>query len=233
MAAKLPPALLALTPGTLVGGPDVAAFVQQAKQLIDGGLRGILLREPNLGDRELLSLARDLKSVLVQTEDESAWLGVHDCLHVAQAAAADGAHIGFRSLDVTSARRLLGPKICLGVSTHCGDSAAKWAGADYVFHSPVFYTPSKAGLLEPIGPEQLLRFAQHLQEMDGPRVWGLGGITPDNCDLILGLDHRAQPHGIVVRGALFDSDSSLANLTDLLGLLRTHQVHDNRPVACG
>lgn len=233
MSVKLPPALLALSPGTLVGGQAAATFLQQAKQLIDGGLRGILLREPHLGDAALLPLARELKASLDQTQDESAWLGVHDCLHIALAASADGAHLGFRSLEVMNARKLLGPGVCLGVSTHLGDDPNKWTGADYVFHGPVFRTRSKEGLLEPIGPKQLNAFAELLEDGKGPRVFGLGGITPENCDQIHGLDRKGQLRGVAVRGALFDSDSARSNLADLLDCLRTHQVPDNQPQGPG
>jgi thiamine-phosphate diphosphorylase len=233
MPAKLPPALLALSPGTLVDGAAADAFLQQAKELIREGLRGVLLREPNLGDADLLWLARELKGALANTQDETAWLGVHDCLHVALAAGADGAHLGFRSLDVKSARRVLGPDVCLGVSTHQGDAPAKWDGADYVFHSPVFSTPSKEGLLDPIGPGELFAFAELLEEAGAPRLFGLGGITPKNCAEVLGKDGEGLPLGVAVRGALFESDNARSNLAELLAVLRTHQVSDNQTESTG
>ena len=231
MAFKLPPALLALSPGTLVDGAGADAFLRQAKQQIEWGLRGILLREPHLGDTALLALARSLKAELDPTQD--AWLGVHDRLHIALAAGADGAHLGFRSLDVACARGVLGPDLCLGISTHQGDAPAKWSGADYVFHSPVFSTPSKEGLLEPIGPEQLLAFVESLDPVGGPRVFALGGIQPQNCGQVLGQTGRPRPYGVAVRGALFESDSAHSNLVELLAQTRSHGVQDNQTDALG
>jgi thiamine-phosphate diphosphorylase len=59
---------------------------------------------------------------------------VNDRVDVALAAGADGVHVGQSDLPVAEARRMLGPRAILGVSTKTVEQALRAAadGADYV-----------------------------------------------------------------------------------------------------
>jgi thiamine-phosphate pyrophosphorylase len=72
------------------------------------------------------------------------------------------------------ARRWLGPDALIGASTHSlAEATMAWrGGADYVTFGPVFATPSKAGLGEPVGVTAL---AEVVRAAPVP-VFALGGI---------------------------------------------------------
>ena len=88
------------------------------------------LREKDLGARELLELARQLRIVC---DRYGARLLVNDRLDVAIAAGADGVHLPSNSFALADARALVGPDRLIGVSTHEHGEVvtASTGGADY------------------------------------------------------------------------------------------------------
>lgn len=169
-----PPPLLALSPGTLAGPPDVRCLVGAARQAFAAGLPGLLLREPGLDERGYLALARELCELARGFGGR--WLGLHDRLHVARVLPVDGLHLGFRSLRPGAARELLPPSVAVGFSAHASDVSEDWEAADYLTFGPLRETPSKQGLLEPVGLEGLERAAQR---SDRP-VLAIGGVRPED-----------------------------------------------------
>lgn len=188
-ARRRPGRILALTPGDLRDGAT-ADLLLRARTAVEAGLDAILVREPEMSDRATLELLRELRALL----GPSGWLGVHDRAHLAAAARADGVHLGFRSLPIRAARAILADDVAIGFSAHAHDEPAAWTGADYLVFGPVFETPSKRGLLEPVGVAGL---AAAVRSTSIP-VWALGGIRPANADLVL----NSGCAGIAVRGAL-------------------------------
>ncbi|MEM9799860.1 MAG: thiamine phosphate synthase [Planctomycetota bacterium] len=177
---RLPPTLVALSPGTLEEVPGAAAraaFERAARAAWKGGLRGLLLREPGLADRAFLDLARALRRVF-----EGGWLGLHDRVHLVDAAGADGAHVGGRSLPVGAARAVVGSDVCLSVSTHAGDGPAVWSGADATFHAPVFAPCSKEAPGPELGRDGLAAFTSTCEVP----VWALGGVTAERVPRLAG-----------------------------------------------
>ena len=189
-ARRLPPRLLALTPGDL-GPPAIAPFLERLRRAIEGGLRGVLVREPALSEREFERLARSVRDALAPC---GGWLGIHDRAHFALALGADALHVGFRSLPPAAARDLLGPGPSLGLSAHAGDDPHAWLAADYLFFGPVFETPSKQGWRGPVG---LAGLADAVGSSAVP-VWAIGGITPERAREVLAAGAR----GVAVRAAL-------------------------------
>ena len=173
----LPPPLIALSPGDLAVG-DELDFLRRLEAAVRGGLRGLLLREAVLDDGPLLALGRAARERL----GPDAWLGLHDRAHLARAAGADALHLGFRSLALGSLPAALTEGLALGLSTHAPDDPAGWAGADYLFHGPVNATPSKQGLLEPVGIAGLRRA---VASATAP-VWGIGGLRPEDAAAVIG-----------------------------------------------
>lgn len=203
---RYPPPLLALTPGTLEAGSggaggdrDLDELLGRVESALGGGLRGVLLREPRLPDRELLRAAHALRELLPRDEG---WLGLHDRPHLVRTAGADGVHLGFRSLAPCRVRELVPSAVAVGRSTHAGDAPESWQGADYLFHGPVFATPSKQGLQSPVGVEALREFAAAAQLP----TWGLGGIDAERAA-------ELSEHGIgvaVLRAVLGADDPAAA-----------------------
>ncbi len=148
------------------------------RRSVRAGLRGLLLREERLQDRPFLELLEEVLSWKAEVPD--LWVGVHDRVHLALVAGADGVHLGFRSLDARRVRDLVG-EMTLGCSTHAGDDPRLGEICDYVFHGPVFDTPSKRGWKEPVGLEGL---RQAVLDWDVP-VLGIGGIDPGRARAVL------------------------------------------------
>jgi thiamine-phosphate pyrophosphorylase len=141
---------------------------------LKGGVKAMQLREKDLTPQELLLLARQLRTL---TACYGAKLLINDRVDIALAAEADGVHLTEQSMDVASARRLLGLKRLIGVSTHSLERArsAEKDGADFITFSPIYATPSKAKYGEPQGLEDLHRVCSEIKIP----VFALGGITPE------------------------------------------------------
>jgi thiamine-phosphate pyrophosphorylase len=216
---RLPPRLVALTPGTLAE-PEFAAFLAQARRAVGAGLPGILLREPGVCDRALLELALELRSLVDARGPGAPWLGVHDRVHVALAVRADGVHLGFRSLRPAAARRAaramggLAAPLAIGLSTHAGDRPESWREADYRFLGPVFPTPSKHGLLEPIGLDGIAD-ACAVADASAVPVWAIGGVQPENARAVV----RAGARGVAVQAAVFGHADAARSVRALLAAL--------------
>ncbi len=170
---RLPRSLLALTPGELRGQMEFAGLLRSIELALEAGLPALLLREPQLCGRDLQRLAREVVDLCDGFENR--WCGVHDSIHVALDAGAQGVHLGFRSMTPAVARTVVGENMAIGFSAHATEPAAAWHGANYLSFGPVYATPSKEGWLESVGPEALDAFAH---SVDLP-VFGLGGMTPE------------------------------------------------------
>lgn len=167
-----------------------------------GGAGMIQLRAKDLSARELYSLGAHLQKILAPFDVP---LLINDRLDVAQALDTAGVHLAGHSLSTAQARRMLGAKKLIGVSTHCIEDArlAMTEGADFVVFGPVFATPSKARY----GPPQGL---QHLEEVVcqiSIPVLAIGGINSANLPRVL----QAGAHGVaMIRAVLAAPDPAVA-----------------------
>ena len=199
---RLPPKLLVLSPGDL--SPDrFEAWLKNVQRCVDEGLSGVLLREPQLPDGLRMYLAIQLAKLL---KSHGGFFALHDSPHLAAAVGADAVHLGFRSLPLEDARAWLNQGIALGQSTHEGD-AHQGELSDYAFYGPVFETPSKVGLKEPVGLGELTRRC-----VASPvPIWGLGGIDASNVSTVL----QCGVSGVAVRGAIWNSKRPWRQVCDL------------------
>jgi thiamine-phosphate diphosphorylase len=168
-----PPGLIALSPGAL-DAPGAARWLSAARAAFDAGLRGLVLREAQLPDRDYLAWARDVRALAPRRE--GGWLCVHDRAHLAEAVDADALHLGAASLLPREVRPWLATAISIGLSTHAEDPDEVWSGADYLFHGPVQRT-DKPGARAPIGFDGLRRAVARAKAP----VWGLGGLKPEHA----------------------------------------------------
>ena len=187
--------LILITDRTLCKRPLLETVVSSLK----GGVKAVQLREKGLATRELYALANELR---MMTSDFGAGLFINDRVDIALAVDADGVHLGWQSLPVPVARGLLGVKKLIGVSTHNRQEALQaWKdGADYITFGPVFYTPSKVGLLDPVGLEAL----RGLKDEVHTPIVALGGIHEGNMDAV--LDSGVE--GIAVISSILSADDS-------------------------
>src|SRR4029079_1004534 len=97
-----------------------------------------------LSDRKLLSRARLLRQVIDEAGGRTLLI-INDRGDPAVLARADGVHIGQDELTIRDARRIAGPHMLIGVSTHHIDQArqAVLDGANYIGCGPIFPSSTK------------------------------------------------------------------------------------------
>jgi thiamine-phosphate pyrophosphorylase len=113
-----------------------------ADRVLWGGCAALQLRAKTMPDRARLSLARALRE---RTHERGVEFWINDRADIALLAEADGLHLGQEDLPIPEARRLLGPKVRIGCSTHSLAQAqvAMREGADVLGFGPIFPTQSK------------------------------------------------------------------------------------------
>lgn len=106
---------------------------------------------------------------------------INDRIDIAQAARADGVHLGQDDLPVKAARAILGPHRIIGKSCHSLKQAiqAEREGVDYISIGPIFKTPTKPGY-RPAGLKVLSETCQRLKLP----IVAIGGINTDNIESV-------------------------------------------------
>jgi thiamine-phosphate pyrophosphorylase len=146
-----------------------------ARELAAGGVTLLQYRNKTGSARQIL----DHALVLKQSLPASVQLIMNDRADLCLAAKFDGVHLGQDDLSAESARRLLGDKRWLGVSTHNPEqvAAADATPADYVAVGPVFATNSKERPDPVIGLEGVRR----ARALTRKPLVAIGGIARENC----------------------------------------------------
>lgn len=154
-------------------------ILKAAEEALKGGFKALQLREKDLGTRELLRLAYEMRELTLRYD---ARLFINDRVDIAVAVDADGVHLGQKSIPPFAVRRLAG-RLIIGVSTHNRQEAlqAERDGADFITLGPVYSTPSKAQYGEPMGLE---RFSHVARELSIP-TFAIGGINHDNIKEVI------------------------------------------------
>lgn len=166
--------IYALTDSRLSLGRPLA---EVAQALLDAGVRILQYREKKLKAGQMLEECRLLRRL---TREAGACFIVNDHIHIAMLAEADGVHIGQEDLPLPEVRRLVGPKMIIGLSTHAPDQAraAVAGGADYIGVGPIFATQTKEDVVDPVGFAYLDWVAANI---DLPFV-AIGGIKTRNIN---------------------------------------------------
>jgi thiamine-phosphate pyrophosphorylase len=154
--------------------PDTQAMFSTAEELLAGGITLLQYRNKNGNAREMLDHARELK----QRVSGSVKLIMNDRADLCLAAEFDGVHVGQDDLSPESARKIIGEKLCLGVSTHNPEQvkAADTTSANYIAIGPVFSTSSKINPDPVVGLEGIRR----ARALTGKPLVAIGGINRAN-----------------------------------------------------
>jgi thiamine-phosphate pyrophosphorylase len=178
-----------------------------------GGADCIQLREKDLDAAELLRRAQALVPLCRQ---HNALFILNDRPDLALLSNADGVHLGQTDLPAIEARKLLGPDVLIGVSTHTLDQArqAHLDGADYIGVGPVFRSSTKTRDILPG-----LEFARQATQIPLPAV-AIAGITEQNLDDVLATGVQA----VAVTAAVAASDDPLAATRRLKARLQQGQT---------
>lgn len=209
MTVPLPrPPLLLITDRRRVVAGSVEGVVVAA---FEAGCRWVMVREKDLAAAALTAFASRLVGL---ARHYRASVLVNGDAAVAAAAGAAGVHLQ-AGADVGAARRALGPRALIGVSTHtpAEAEAAAQAGADYVTFSPVFATASKPGY-GPTDESGLARLAAVAGGLSLP-VIALAGVTAANASACL----AAGAAGIAVMGPVMGAADPAAVVRELIAAL--------------
>ena len=188
-----------LAPNQLVGtGLAGERFLDVVREAVAGGADTVVLREHDATAKELFTLATECKEI---AHARGAKFIVNHSLDVALAVEADGVHLGWRSLPAREVRKMAPRPFLVGVSAHSVGAAERCANdpVDYLFLGPIFPTPSKAGLVEPLGVEAI-RAAKKAVKVP---VIVIGGIKPENVREVM----AAGADGIAVISAIMGAAS--------------------------
>ncbi|MDX1648137.1 MAG: thiamine phosphate synthase [Longimicrobiales bacterium] len=190
------------------------SFVETASAVLRAGGASLALhlRGPRSSGRRMYELARSLGSV---ARDAGALLAVNDRIDVVLAAGLGAVHLGERSLDVLDTRRLVGPELLIGRSTHDLETteAASRDGADFLFFGTVFSTPSHPGR-DGAGTSALSRAV--VSAGDVPLL-AIGGISRERIPQV----RTSGAYGVaVMRGIWHAADPALATTMYISGLER-------------
>jgi thiamine-phosphate pyrophosphorylase len=192
----------------LVDGRETPeAFESLVDAVLAGGADVVQLRDKRLDDRALLDRAARLRR---RTRAAGRLFIMNDRADLAVAADADGVHVGQDELSPAEARRIVGSKRLVGVSTHSIEQLrqAVLDGADYVGLGPTF--PSDTKRFDQFPGLEYLRAAAAETKLP---AFAIGGITAETVASVVatGIDR------VAVSGAVINSPDPTAVLREIRG----------------
>lgn len=124
---------------------------------------------------------------------------VNDRCDLALAVDADGVHLGQDDLPYGYARKILGPEMLIGLSTHNPDQvkAADTLKPDYIGFGPIFKPGSKLDHDPVVGVHGL----QQIRPLTSLPVFAIGGITPETVGDVM----KAGANGVAVISAIVNA----------------------------
>jgi len=191
-------------------------FVVEASasdRLLDAALTGgcdlLQLRDREASDDELLAAAERFRDAC---DVHGALFVVNDRPEIALQAGADGVHVGQDDLPVDAVRRLVGPDVLIGLSTHAPEQfdAGLASAADYLSAGPIWETPTKAGR-----PGVGLDYIRYAASVATKPWFAIGGIDEHNIGEVVAAGAR---RAVVVR-AIRDADDPAAVASALKSVL--------------
>lgn len=204
--------LYALIDPANCGGHEPARL---AAALAKGGATLIQLRDKSGKTRAMVALARAVKAALGGT---AVSLIINDRVDVAQAAGAEGVHLGQSDMEAADARRILGHQAIIGltVRSEAEARAADLIAADYVGLGGVFATASKQNETLPIGVDGLKHLAGLIRaRRAGLPLVAIAGIDATNAASVIG----AGADGVAVISALAGTEDPEAAARELRAIV--------------
>jgi len=158
---------------------DSAALFTAAKALAAAGCALMQYRNKTGAAPDTLSDARELRRLL----GRGVKLVMNDRADLALAAGFDGVHVGQDDLPVESVRKIVGPDLIVGASTHNPEQLrlADQTSADYLAIGPVFATASKANPDPVVG----LDGVKATRALTRKPLVAIGGISVANAKSVM------------------------------------------------
>lgn len=191
------------------------SFLDLAEKLCAGGVKLLQLRVKSLPAREFLALATQIRVICHHYQ---CLLIINDRADIALAIAADGVHVGQEDLPLAAARKVLGPRKIIGVSTHNPLQAreAERGGADYIGFGPLFGTTTKATGYSARGLEQL----REIRSLVQLPIVAIGGITTERAPAAL----AAGAHAVAMISDLVLAPDVVTKVQETLGVFQSHKA---------
>ncbi len=167
--------------------------------MIEGGAKIIQLRDKDAAPKDFYEAAR---RALEFARNRKVKIIINDRVDIALALRADGVHLGQTDLPPASARKILGKKAIIGLSTHNIEQVleAFEMPIDYLAIGPIFTTKTKANPDKEVGLETINQIRERIGEFP---VVAIGGINFQNFLQVLqaGADSAA-----IISDLLSDAD---------------------------
>ena len=150
------------------GGHEPVAL---AETMLDAGARIMQLRLKDASGRDFLAAARTIAGMC---HKRGATLIINDRVDIAILAGAHGVHLGQTDLPLDAARRIAGPDMIIGISTHNVEQAraAESGGADYIGFGAMY-----TGGLKNVATGQGLDRLRAIRAAVKIPIVAIGGIT--------------------------------------------------------
>ena len=187
-------------------------LAQQVEASLRGGATMIQLREKHMDRGSILAQALELRELCGRY---GVPLILNDDAELAQAAGADGVHVGQSDIVGKDVRAMIGPDKILGISANTVETAvaAQAAGADYIGVGAVFPTSTKKDA-KSLSREEMRAICE---AVDIPVV-AIGGINAGNLPQLAG----SGVDGVAVVSAIFaqpDPGAATRHLLELAGTM--------------
>jgi thiamine-phosphate pyrophosphorylase len=182
---------------------------------LEGGARFIQLRDKDASSGARLARA---DAAVALTRGAGAVLVINDRPDLARMCGAGGVHVGQEDLPVAAARRIAGPGVVVGVSTHdeAQLTAAIATQADYIAVGPVYGTATKDTGYTARG----LDLVRHASAAASRPVVAIGGITLARAPAVIG----AGATSVAVIADLLTGDDPAARVRAFLECLSDRRV---------
>lgn len=150
------------------GGHEPVAL---AETMLEAGARIMQLRLKDASGRDFLAAARTIAGMC---HKRGATLIINDRVDIAIQAGAHGVHLGQTDLPLDAARRIAGPGMIIGISTHDVEQAraAENGGADYIGFGAMY-----TGGLKNVAAGQGLDRLRSIRGAVKLPIVAIGGIT--------------------------------------------------------
>lgn len=202
MKKKLDYHIYLLTDDVYLQGPE---WLTALEACLVAGVTAVQYRAKQKTGRAMLKDAEQVKRL---TERYQVPLIINDRIDLAMAVDAEGVHLGQSDLPYAVARRLLGEKKEIGLSSSSYEEgkASILAGADCIGVGPIYPTPTKKDAKPPCGLTNLSRLKA---EFPTATLIAIGGISLANAAPVL----AAGADGLAIISAILGNSDPAAAVT--------------------
>lgn len=181
-------------------------FYRIVEDAVSAGVGFVQLREKRLSTLEFYKKAVKVKEICARY---NAVFVINDRLDIAQAADADGVHLGADDMPIAAARKILGTGKIIGATAKTVEAAnaALKDGADYFGIGAFFATGTKTDAKH-MTPAEVKAVTS---SVNAPFV-GIGGLTADNLNILTGTGVA----GAAISSAIMRADNVKKTVAEMI-----------------